>query len=158
MIKFVIEAAQNSSIEKNVVVLGHGRDKVEENIKDYGIIAVEQPIGKGLPYGTGYAVMCTDEYIDEDDTVIILCGDGPLITKETLTSFMKYHEENNYAASVLTCFFDNPKGYGRIVRSEDNSINNIIEEKDASDEVKSIKEINTGIFCFKGNMLKKLLK
>ena len=154
MIKYVIEAAANSGIEKNIVVLGHGKEKVGHNIKDMDVITVEQPIGENAPYGTGFAVMSAQEYINDDDTVIILCGDGPLIRKETLQSFMKYHEDNNYAASVMTAYLENPKGYGRIVRNNDSSIMNIVEEKDALEDVKKIKEINTGIYCFSGKLLK----
>ena len=158
MIKYVVEAAQNSGIEKNIVVLGHGKEKVGHNIKDSGVITVEQPIGDGAPYGTGYAVMVAGKYINDDDTVVILCGDGPLIRKETLKSFIKYHVENNYAASIMTSFIDNPKGYGRILRNADSSIGNIIEEKDASEEIKRVKEINTGILCFHGKQLKYALE
>jgi len=158
MIKYVVEAAQNSGIEKNIVVLGHGKEKVGHNIKDSGVITVEQPIEDGAPYGTGYAVMVARDYINDDDTVVILCGDGPLIRKESLTGFIKYHVKNNCAASVMTSFLDNPRGYGRIVRNDDSSISNIIEEKDAPEEIKKIKEINTGIFCFQGKLLKYALE
>jgi len=72
-------------------------------------------------------------------------------------SLMEYHEKNDYAASVLTAIFNNPKGLGRIVRNEEGTIENIIEEKDASEEVKRITEINTGIFCFKGKLLNEAL-
>ncbi|MDD4780592.1 MAG: bifunctional UDP-N-acetylglucosamine diphosphorylase/glucosamine-1-phosphate N-acetyltransferase GlmU [Tissierellia bacterium] len=158
MIKYVIEAAEKSEINKNVIILGHGKEKVEECIKDYEVISVEQPVGKDVPYGTGYAVMMAEDNIEDNDNVIILCGDGPLITSETLKNLIKYHVENNYAATVMTANFNNPKGYGRIIRNEDMSICDIIEEKDAPEDIKNIKEINTGIFCFKGNMLKEALK
>lgn len=154
MIKYVIEAAKNSGIEKNIVVLGHGKEKVGNNIKGMGVSTVEQPIDEGAPYGTGFAVMAAEYYIDDGDTVLILVGDGPLIRKETLQSFMKYHEDKEYAASVMTSIIDNPKGYGRIVRNEDLSIMNIVEEKDASEDIKKICEINTGIYCFNGKLLK----
>jgi len=157
MIKYVVEAAQKSGIEKNIVVLGHGKEKVGHSIENSGVITVEQPIGDGAPYGTGYAVMVARAFINDEDTVIILCGDGPLIRQETLTDFIKYHTENNYAASVMTSYLDNPKGYGRIMRNADSSISNIIEEKDATEDIKKIKEINTGIYCFKGKLLKDAL-
>ena len=158
MIRYVIEAAQNSGIQKNIVVLGHGKDKVGHNISDMNVIAVEQPTGEGAPYGTGYAVMSAQEYIDDSDTAVILVGDGPLIRKETLEKFIEHHEENKYAASVMTAYLDNPKGYGRIVRNDDSSIMNIVEEKDASEEVRELHEINTGLYCFSGKMLKYALK
>jgi bifunctional UDP-N-acetylglucosamine pyrophosphorylase / glucosamine-1-phosphate N-acetyltransferase len=158
MIKYVIEAADKSGIEKNVVILGHGKDKIKESIDDYGVFTVEQPIGEGLPYGTGFAVMSAKGHINDDDTVLILCGDGPLITKETLEGFVKFHKDKGYEASVLTAILDNPKGYGRIVRKEDMTISGIVEEKDATEQIKAIKEINTGIFCFNGSMLKMALE
>ncbi|WP_326908610.1 bifunctional UDP-N-acetylglucosamine diphosphorylase/glucosamine-1-phosphate N-acetyltransferase GlmU [Sedimentibacter sp. MB31-C6] len=158
MINYIVEAAQNSGIDKNVVVLGHCKETIEKHIKQFGVITVEQPIGKDAPYGTGYAVMAAQERINDDDTVLILCADGPLITKETIMNFMDYHKNNSYIASVLTASLNNPKGYGRIIRNEDMSIRNIIEEKEASNEIKKIKEINTGIYCFNGKMLKESLK
>ena len=158
MIKYIIETSINSGIQKNIVVLGHGKEKVGHNIKDMNVITVEQPIGEGAPYGTGYAVMSAENYIEDEDLVLILCADGPLIRKETLTEFINYHLENNYAATVMTAYLPNPKGYGRIVRKEDNSIDEIVEEKDASETIKNIQEINTGIFCFKGELLKNALK
>ncbi len=158
MIKYIIETSVNSGIEKNIVVLGHGKEKVGHNIKDMNVQTVEQSIGGSFPYGTGYAVMAAENYIDDEDMVLILCADGPLIRKETLTDFISYHFENDYAVTVMTAKLDNPKGYGRIVRNNDGSIDNIIEEKDASEEIKNIKEINTGIFCFKGKLLKYALK
>lgn len=154
MIKYVIEAAKSSKIEKNIVVLGHGKEKVGNNIKDMNVITVEQPIGKDAPYGTGYAVMAAQAFINDDDNVVILVGDGPLIRKETLLAFMDYHKEKEYAVSIMTALLDNPKGYGRIVRNQDSSIMGIVEEKDASEEIKLIKEINTGIYCFNGKLLK----
>jgi bifunctional UDP-N-acetylglucosamine pyrophosphorylase/glucosamine-1-phosphate N-acetyltransferase len=158
MIRYIIEAAENSQIEKNIVVLGHGKEKVGNNIKDMGVLTVEQPIGEGSPYGTGYAVMVAKEHINDEDTVVILCADGPLIRKETLISFIGYHNESDSAVSVMTSIMDNPKGLGRIIRNEDSSIDKIVEEKDATEEIKKIKEINTGIYCFKGNLLKSALE
>ena len=158
MIKYIIETSINSGLQKNIVVLGHGKEKVGHNIKDMNVITVEQPLGEGVPYGTGYAVMSAENYIGDEDMVLILCADGPLIRKESLHEFMNYHLENNYAASIMTANISNPKGYGRIVRNEDSSIDKIVEEKDASEEIKNIQEINTGIFCFKGEFLKNSLK
>ncbi|HHZ00037.1 MAG TPA: NTP transferase domain-containing protein, partial [Tissierellia bacterium] len=158
MIRYVIEASTKSGIDKNIVVLGHGKEKVGYNIKDMNVETVEQPIGDDLPYGTGCAVMAAEEFIGDEDMVLILCGDGPLISEETLRSFIAYHDENQYVATIMTAYLDYPTGYGRIVRKEDGSIDKIVEEKDASEEIKKIKEINTGIYCFKGRVLKYALK
>lgn len=153
MIKYVIEAAENSGTEKNIVVLGHGKERVEHAVESMNVVTVEQPVGAGVPYGTGFAVMAASDFIDDDDSVIILCGDSPLIKGETLGEFMKYHQDNGYAVSIMTAYLDNPRGYGRILKSND-IVKGIVEEKDASCEIKKIKEVNTGIYCFNGKHLK----
>lgn len=157
MIKYVVEATEQAGISKNVIVLGHGKEKVSNSLNGYNVLLAEQPIGEGAPYGTGYAVMCASKFINDEDTVVLLCGDGPLIRKETLKSFIEKHEASNNAASILTCMFDNPTGLGRIVRNDDKTIKGIVEQKDANEEELKIKEINTGIFCFNGKLLKEAL-
>lgn len=154
MIKYVIESSNDADIKKNVVVLGHGKEEILKNINGYDVITVEQPIGGDSPYGTGYAVIMAKPFIEDEDDVLILCADGPLITKDTLKNFMIYHQTNKFVASVLTAYLETPKGYGRIIKNEENCIVNIVEEKDADEVQKNIKEINTGIYCFKGKYLK----
>jgi len=153
MIKYVIEAAENSGMDKNIVVLGHGKEKVGHAIEGMNVVTVEQPVGEGVPYGTGFAVMAASDFINDDDSVIILCGDSPLIRGETLEAFIKYHEDNGCAVSVMTAYLDNPGSYGRIVKC-DGIVKSIVEVKDASEGVKKIKEVNTGTYCFNGKLLK----
>ena len=153
MIKYVIEAAENSGTDKNIVVLGHGKESVEHAIEGMNVETVEQPVGPGVPYGTGFAVMAASDFINDDDSVIILCGDSPLIRGETLEAFIKYHEDNGCAVSVMTAYLDNPGSYGRIVKC-DGIVKSIVEVKDASEGVKKIKEVNTGTYCFNGKLLK----
>ncbi len=158
IVKYVIDEAKNSGISKNVVVLGHNIDQAKDCLKGEVVDFVKQPVGEGHPYGTGFAVMCAESHISDDDTVLILCGDGPLITNETLKGFMSYHDREKCAVSVLTCNVANPKGLGRIVRNVDQTLNRIIEQKDANEEELAICEINTGIICFNGKKLKETLK
>jgi bifunctional UDP-N-acetylglucosamine pyrophosphorylase/glucosamine-1-phosphate N-acetyltransferase len=87
----------------------------------------------------------------------VLCGDGPLITEETLNALMNYHTEGKYSATVLTTELENPYGYGRILRNALNELDRIVEEKDATPEEKGIKEINSGIYCFAARALKEAL-
>lgn len=158
MVKYVIDAAKKAGIAKNIIVLGHSKEQAISALSnDADVNFVEQPIGSEYPYGTGYAVMCAKEFINDEDTVVLLCGDGPLIKDSTLRDFLKYHEDGNYAASVLTCIVDNPHGLGRIIRNSENTVNKIVEQKDANADELQIKEINTGIFCFNGKFLKDAL-
>ncbi|MBZ2174597.1 bifunctional UDP-N-acetylglucosamine diphosphorylase/glucosamine-1-phosphate N-acetyltransferase GlmU [Schnuerera sp. xch1] len=154
MLQYVIEASKNASIEKNIVIVGHGGNEVKNEFKDVDIEFKTQPIGEEFPYGTGYAVMQAIDYIDDESNVMILYGDTPLITSKTIKEFMNYHRENEYDGTVLTAYVENPTGYGRIVRDEEGKILKIVEHKDANENEMKIKEINSGIYCFKGKYLK----
>ncbi|MGO3752311.1 MAG: bifunctional UDP-N-acetylglucosamine diphosphorylase/glucosamine-1-phosphate N-acetyltransferase GlmU [Peptoniphilaceae bacterium] len=156
MLRFVIDSAKNSSIEKTIVIIGHGGDEIRESFNEE-VVFRTQPIGEDLPYGTGYAVMQSIEDFTDNDTVLILNGDAPLIRSDTLEGLINYHEENNFSATILTADLENPFGYGRIVRDEAAKIQKIAEEKDASQKEKLIREINSGIFVFNGGDLKKSL-
>lgn len=158
LLNHVIDCAKDANIDKNIVVVGHKSDVVKDSVVDKDVLFVDQPMGQDAPYGTGYAVMQAEEYIDDDSYVIVLCGDTPLITSETIKEFTQFHIDGGYEATVLTSETDNPTGYGRIVRDKSGNVSGIVEEKDATDEQKKIKEINSGIYCFKGSSLKSSLK
>ncbi len=151
MIKHVIDAANNSKIEECIVVVGHKAEKVKESLpSQIKTVYQEEQLG------TGHALMMAYDNIQEG-TVLVLCGDGPLITEETLNSMMEYHKKGNFKATVLTTDLPNPKDYGRIVRNSEGLLEKIVEEKDTTDEEKSIREINSGIYCFDGKALKEAL-
>lgn len=154
ILEYVINASKGASVEKNVVIVGHGGDIVREYFKEEPIIFKTQPIGDGVPYGTGFAVMQAMEDIDDSSTVVILYGDTPLITESTIDELINYHSKNQFKATVLTAILDDPTGYGRIIREDTGDILKIVEQKDASEEEKKIKEINSGIYCFDGKLLK----
>ncbi len=104
--------------------------------------------------GTGHALMQTKDILDGfDGDVLILSGDVPLLRYETVMKFVKYHTDNGFRASLLSAIFDNPFGYGRIIRDADGTFIDIVEEKDASDEQKKIKEINSGIYIVDNKIL-----
>ncbi|MBC8591231.1 bifunctional UDP-N-acetylglucosamine diphosphorylase/glucosamine-1-phosphate N-acetyltransferase GlmU [Wansuia hejianensis] len=157
ILEYIINASKGANVEKNVVIVGHGSEKVKEYFKEDDIIFREQPVGEGLPYGTGFAVMQGIEFMGEDSTVVVLCGDTPLIREDTIDKFIQYHEKGNYDGTVLTALLDDPTGYGRIKRDNNGHISKIIEHKDASEEERNIKEINSGIYCFNGKLLKESL-
>ncbi|MDP3386069.1 MAG: bifunctional UDP-N-acetylglucosamine diphosphorylase/glucosamine-1-phosphate N-acetyltransferase GlmU [Eubacteriales bacterium] len=157
IIKYVIEASQGANIDKCILILGHGRDEVIESLKDNDVIFENQPIGDSFPYGTGFAVMQGVHHVNDGDTVLILNGDVPLICSHTLKAFMDFHKKEEAAVSVMTAIFQNSHGYGRIVREETGEVTAIVEEKDATEFEKDIKEINSGIYCFSGKELKRTL-
>ncbi|WIV13036.1 bifunctional UDP-N-acetylglucosamine diphosphorylase/glucosamine-1-phosphate N-acetyltransferase GlmU [Proteiniborus sp. MB09-C3] len=153
LLSHVINTAKASGIDKNIVIVGNGSDLVQKGIEEE-VFFVEQPIGEGVPYGTGFAVMQAKDYIEDDSHVIILYGDTPLITSETINNTIEFHKKGNYEATVLSADFDDPTGYGRIIRDSNGNVTSIVEHKDASEEERNIKEINSGIYCFNGKSLK----
>lgn len=157
ILSYIINASKGAAIKKNIVVVGHGGEEVKECFKDEDVSFVKQPIGEEVPYGTGYAVMQAKEYIEDNSNVIILYGDTPLITEDTINGLINYHEKGKFDGTVLTAILDDPTTYGRIIRDDLGNLMGIVEEKDATIEEKKIKEINSGIYCFKGKLLKDAL-
>lgn len=157
LIDYVLDACKGAKIEKNVIIVGHGKDKLIDNLKDESIIFREQPIYEGAPYGTGFAVMQAIDVIPDDSIVTILCGDTPLINDDTITRLIEFHRNGNYAGTVLTAILEDATGYGRIVRKESGEIDRIVEQKDANNDELKIKEVNSGMYCFNGKALKEAL-
>ncbi len=147
----VVTTAEHFKPEKIIVVVGYKKDVVIDCLSEFDNIAfVEQ----NEQLGTGHAVYVTREnFKDFDGIVIILPGDVPLLREKTLENLLKIHEEKQASATVLTVDLDDPTGYGRIVRNKAGYVEKIVEHKDASEEVRKIKEINTGIFCFDSHEL-----
>lgn len=154
ILEYVINASKGANVQKNVVIVGYGGDIVKDYFKDKDIYFENQPIGEGAPYGTGFAVMQGLKHIEDDSTVVVLCGDTPLITKESINSLLDYHKKGEYVCTVLTAILDDPTGYGRIIRDKIGNISRIVEHKDTNEEEKLVNEINTGVYCFNGKMLK----
>lgn len=149
LVQWVYEAAQKAGSEKTVLVVGHKKEDVIAAMGEDKLYAYQE-----VRLGTGHAVMMTEEFFkDYDGTVVILSGDTPLITEETVLRAVKYHEENENSVTGITAILDNPFGYGRIVRDENGSFIRIVEQKDASEEEKKINEINSGMYCFDGKDL-----
>ncbi|CBH20602.1 fused N-acetyl glucosamine-1-phosphate uridyltransferase; glucosamine-1-phosphate acetyl transferase [Acetoanaerobium sticklandii] len=151
MLDHVMEAAQVVTNNKPIVVIGHMSDMVREHLGDKAEIALQEE-----QLGTGHAVMMAEHYIDDEDEVLILCGDTPLIKGETLKEMTKIKSEG-YAAVVMSAVEDDPTGYGRIIRDGSNDFMRIREQKDASEEEKAIKEINAGMYIIDGKLLKENL-
>jgi bifunctional UDP-N-acetylglucosamine pyrophosphorylase/glucosamine-1-phosphate N-acetyltransferase len=154
MLGYVLDLAQDLRINKVITVLGHQHSEVSRFLRP-GIKVVIQ---KRL-IGTADAVRETQSVIRNfKGTVLVLYGDIPLLKKETIKKLLSYHIENKVDVTLLTAKIDKPFSYGRILRDKYASICGIVEEKDADDFQKNIKEINTGIICFDKTKLFEALK
>lgn len=155
MIEIVINELKKANIEEIIAIVGNKKELVIEKINsiDENIKCVEQPLGDDVPYGTGFAVSCASDELDNDDHVLVVCGDTPLLRGESLEKLINYNIDNNISATVLTATVDNPFGYGRIVTDEGGFIKKIVEEKDADEDEKLINEINSGVYIFSGKSL-----
>lgn len=149
MIHHVLLAIDPLGAKRVVVIVGHQEEAVRKALEPFTVIAVRQE----EQLGTGHAVLMTEDVIPEQDSlVMVLCGDTPLIQTKSLTSMLKQHREKNSAVTVMTTLLEEPFGYGRII-SSDNCIQCIVEEKEADETQKKIKEINAGIYIVKRSLL-----
>lgn len=153
MVQHVIDQVSQLSVDKIVTVVGHGAEKVKEQLGESCEYAVQTE-----QLGTAHAVMQADTHLEKlAGTTIVICGDTPLITADTMSALLNYHEETNAKATILTANADDPTGYGRIVR-KNGAVEKIVEHKDASPEERQLTEINTGTYCFDNEELFKALK
>lgn len=151
MVNHVIECARKVSREHIHVVVGHQEDKVRKEVTD--LFDVHFSRQEHL-LGTGDAVKSALPDIDPRvKDVMVLCGDVPLIRKQTLEDLVKGHRADKAAVTVLATTVDNPTGYGRLILDRDGKLQSIKEEADANDTQKAIKIINTGIYCFDRQLL-----
>ena len=146
LIRHVVDTAENVGVDNIIVVTGHLHEQVEQSLSDKNVKFVYQK----EQLGTGHAVLECLPYINKNDKVLILYGDVPLISLEVLKNLSKTHDSD---LGVLTAFVDNPHGLGRIVRDKFGLVQEIVEEKDATDIQRQIKEINTGIYCVNESLL-----
>ncbi|MGL4911129.1 MAG: bifunctional UDP-N-acetylglucosamine diphosphorylase/glucosamine-1-phosphate N-acetyltransferase GlmU [Romboutsia sp.] len=152
MVNHVIDVCKKSGVNDIVTILGHESEVVKEKLPQNTMIAMQTE-----QLGTGHAVIMAKEYINDEDTIVVLCGDTPLVKEDTLKKLFDYHVDNEYHATVLTTKVENPTGYGRIIRDENQDLLKIVEQKDANEEEKKAKEINSGIYCFNGKSLRESL-
>ena len=150
LIKHVVESAKSLNPKKIIIIVGFKKQLVMDNLENDSLCFVEQL----EQLGTGHAIkMCLPELKDFHGNILILSGDVPLIKVETLSSFINLHNKKKSLASLITTDLENPKGYGRIIKKDNNFIK-IKEHKDASENEKKIKEINSGIYIFNSNIIK----
>lgn len=144
LVKRVVEVAQKADIEEIVTVVGYGKEEVQLVLGDSVKYAYQEEM-----LGTGHAVLQAEEYLkDKQGKVLVINGDVPIIRPETLKGLVQKSINNKEYATLLTAVYNNPTGYGRIVRDEGGNIKEIVEENDATEEQTKIQEINAGVYCF----------
>ncbi|MFQ5900316.1 MAG: bifunctional UDP-N-acetylglucosamine diphosphorylase/glucosamine-1-phosphate N-acetyltransferase GlmU [Thermodesulfobacteriota bacterium] len=154
MLFYPVRLSKDIGANKIVVIVGHRKEEVTAAFKDSGVEFAEQD----SPLGTGHAILSAeDRFKDWTGEVIILSGDVPLVTEETLKRFLKSHREGGYALSLLSTVVEDPTGYGRVVRGSNKGVVKVIEENEASSNEKKIKEINAGIYCISSSLLFELV-
>lgn len=145
MISWPVAAARDAGSDPIVLVIGHQANAVQGTFRGAADIRCAM---QEEQLGTGHAVACAlDSLAGFHGTVLILCGDTPLLRSETLQQMLAYHRDHKAAVTVLTALMDNPFGYGRVLRGADGHVVRIVEQKDATAEERAIREINSGIYC-----------
>jgi len=151
MILYVVETAKKVAGNNVILVIGHQADMVKRIVSEKANVRYAY---QDKQLGTGHAVSCALPLIPEDcEEVVILCGDVPLLTADTVIDLVDDHVKTERDVSLLAVEKDTPKGYGRVLYDNKGHVSKIVEEADASEEQKQIKMINTGIYCVKKNFL-----
>ena len=152
MIHYVVDLAYNLKAEKVIAVVGYQREAVITYMNTaYPQIEIAV---QAEQLGTGHAVMQSEAALKHfHGDVIVLSGDVPLLTVNSMQQLLEHHFQTHASATILTANFDDPTGYGRIIRNNDDSVKKIVEHKDATDEERLVKEINSGIYIFEKQKL-----
>ena len=154
MVELVLDSLSDLEMQEVITVVGHGAERVKEVLgnRTKFVLQAEQ-------LGTAHAVkVAKDELKDKEGTTIVMYGDTPLIRPETINNMLDHHEKMNAKATVLTAIADDPFAYGRIIRDVNGKLVKIVEEKDATEQERKIKEINSGIYCFDNKLLFEMLE
>lgn len=149
MVEHVIRAVKQSGVTQVVSIVGHGAEQVKEVLQDASQYALQRE-----QLGTGHAVLQAKDLLgNQEGNTLVICGDTPLLTGDTLTELFAYHEQSGARATILTALADDPTGYGRVIRSASGDVLKIVEQKDASPEELAVQEINTGTYVFDNQAL-----
>ena len=149
LVSWVASALRSVGAKEQVYIVGHRQKEVREVLgEDVAFVLQEQQLG------TGHAVMQAAPFLEgRNGCTIVLPGDAPLITSETLESALALFEAGDYAAVIVSANAPNPKGYGRIIRDEAGNVRKIVEDRDATEEERACTEINSSIYCYRTPLL-----
>jgi bifunctional UDP-N-acetylglucosamine pyrophosphorylase/glucosamine-1-phosphate N-acetyltransferase len=153
MIEYILESVEESVIDEATLVVGHQKEVFYEMLQDrVNFVTQEKQLG------TGHAVMMARDVLEKKrGTTITMLGDMPLVDQKVIDKVFSFHKDRGNDLTVVTTSFDNPKGYGRIIRNEYGNIEAIVEHNDCTEEQKRIKEINTGIYLINNSLLFKAI-
>jgi len=144
LVKRSVENAKKAGVTDVVAIVGHLKEQVQDVLKDEVIYREQTEM-----LGTGHAVMQAIDYLKgKQGKVLVLNGDVPILRPETINRLIEKSTKKNEYATILTAIYDNPEGYGRIIRDEGGNVQAIIEDKDLLENQKDIQEINAGVYCF----------
>ena len=146
MIEYVLDTLREAGVERQIVVIGHRGDLVREQLSSRkAVIFVEQT----EQLGTGHAVMmCRDALAGIEGAVLIVAGDSPLMQEKSITALFHAFDSQSPACILGTGYRDDPTGFGRVLRDAENRFVGIVEQKDASEQQKQIKEVNLSCYTF----------
>ncbi|WP_269318566.1 bifunctional UDP-N-acetylglucosamine diphosphorylase/glucosamine-1-phosphate N-acetyltransferase GlmU [Exiguobacterium sp. KJ 601] len=154
MVEHVVDQLDQIGVSRQIVIVGHGAEAVQDTLGTRVEYAVQEE-----QLGTGHAVqMAEAELAGKSGATLVVCGDTPLLTAETLEALLAHHEAQQAKVTVLTAIADDATGYGRVVRGEDGNVTKVVEHKDASEAELAINEINTGTYVFDNELLFNALK
>jgi bifunctional UDP-N-acetylglucosamine pyrophosphorylase/glucosamine-1-phosphate N-acetyltransferase len=149
MVQHVVDHVISVGVQNIVTVVGHGAELVKTQIGDHSEYALQAE-----QLGTAHAVIQAAPMLkDKEGTTLVICGDTPLISPETIQALFDEHERLQAKATILTAHLEDSSGYGRIIRGENGSVLKIVEHKDANPEELTVQEINTGTYCFDNKAL-----
>ena len=148
LVSLVVEAAKGAGFDVTVVVVPPGSDAIRAVLGESVSYVVQAE-----PQGTGHALLQARGLLDGVDSLAVLSGDVPLIQSETLSSMMRRHLEGEACMTLLTSTLSNADGLGRVIRHESGSIIAVVEDSEADEETRAIKEVNGGIYCFRSSWL-----
>ncbi len=149
MALYALDAARAASTEKPVLVVGVGAEQVRKTLSAHVEYAFQE-----TPLGTGHAVMQAEALLKgKTDYVIVTYADMPLLRAETLQKLVETQKANSGPMSMLTVIYDNPRGFGRVIRQSDGTVAAIVEEYVATPEQLTVKELNVGAYCFRADWL-----
>ncbi len=150
LLSYLVSTLKNCDPDRIIIVVGFQKEKVMDELKGEPVVFVEQP----QLLGTGHAVMMTENVLfDFSGDILVLCGDVPFLTHSTIKRLQKTHQTTLADCTLLTAMVENPYGYGRIIRNQTGNVVEIVEEINATEEQKEIKEINAGVYIFEKTAL-----
>jgi len=162
MLHWVLSALDGCGAEHQVIVVGHGGadviSHVGEALPDLGATFVEQQTQRGTGDAASVGVTGLLDDADDANDVIVLPGDTPLLTADTLRDFVEFHRAEQSVCTLLSATLEDPTGYGRVMRSSTGVVERVVEQADGTAEELAVNEVNTSIYCFKQSLLAPALR